>query len=255
MYLFAFMDNLLCLTSTNSTNDEAYQLALKGGEHGFGVIADVQRAGKGRLGKSWISPAGTGLYCSIVIRPKLPFVEFPKLTLTAGLALCSAVEKLLPDIPFGLKWPNDLYCNGKKCGGILVESSTPNCSHEESFVVVGVGLNVNTALDSFPLEIQRNATSLFIVSGHIFNIKELYGNIHQKILEYMAIHETKGFKAILQEWRKRDVLFGKEMQWLTSDKKVVTARGMGPDENGQLLAKDSDGRIHEILSGDVQLAM
>ncbi len=248
------MDNLLCLTSTVSTNEDAWQLALEGAEHGFGVIADTQLAGKGRLGKDWVSPAQTGLYCSIVVRPQLPFTEFPKLTLTAGLALCSAVEALLPEIPFGLKWPNDLYCNTKKCGGILAESSSPNFLDEDSFVVVGIGLNVNTALDAFSLELQQKATSLCIQSGENFDILQLYHEIHDSLLDYIHIHETQGFTHILQEWRKRDILLGKKMQWVTCDKKVITARGMGPDANGQLLARDSSGKVYEILSGDVQLA-
>jgi BirA family biotin operon repressor/biotin-[acetyl-CoA-carboxylase] ligase len=247
------MDNLLYLTSTGSTNEDACQLALKGAGHGFGVLADTQLAGKGRLGKDWVSPAQTGLYCSIVIRPNLLFAEFPKLTLTAGLALCLVVETLLPDIPFGLKWPNDLYCNGKKCGGILVESSSPTCRDENSFVVVGIGLNVNTTLAGFPEELQDKVTSLRVQSGDVYDIRELYHRIHGALLENIRIHETRGFAPILWEWRKRDVLLGKEMRWVTRDKKVITACGMGPDENGQLLAKDSNGRIHEILSGDVQL--
>ncbi|MEA3469963.1 MAG: biotin--[acetyl-CoA-carboxylase] ligase [Thermodesulfobacteriota bacterium] len=248
------MDNPLCLTSTDSTNEDARQLALKGARHGFGVIADTQLAGKGRLGKDWVSPAQTGLYCSIVVRPQLPFTEFPKLTLTAGLALCSAVEILLPDIPFGLKWPNDLYSNTKKCGGILTESSSPNCLAEESFVVVGIGVNVNTPLAAFPLELQQKATSIRIQSGKVLDILELYHKIHDSLLDHVRIHETLGFEHILQEWRKRDILLGKEMQWVTRNKKVITACGMGPDANGQLLARDNSGRVHEILSGDVQLA-
>ena len=253
LYLFAFMETFLHLKSTGSTNDDAYGLAVKGAGHGFGILADTQLAGKGRLGREWLSSPGTGLYCSIVLRPKLPFAEFPKLTLTAGLALCSVIETLLPDIPFGLKWPNDLYCKEKKCGGILAQSSSPNCLHEDSFIIVGIGVNVNTQLLSFPLELQQNVTSLRIQSGDVYNILELYHRIHGVLLDYVSIHETKGFASILQEWRKRDVLLGKEMQWVTCDKKIITACGMGPDENGQLLAKDSTGRIHEILSGDVQL--
>lgn len=248
------MDNLLCLTCTGSTNDDACQLALKGARHGFGVLADTQSTGKGRLGKEWLSPLGTGLYCSIVLRPNLPFSEFPKLTLTAGLALCSTVEKLLPDVSFGLKWPNDLYSEGKKCGGILVESSSPNSLNKDSFVVVGIGLNVNSLIDMFPSELQQKVTSLGMLTGANFDIRELYHRIHAALLDHVHIHETQGFSRILREWRRRDVLFGKEMQWVTRDKKVITACGMGPDKNGQLLAKDSSGEIYAILSGDVQLA-
>ncbi len=252
---FLFMDNVLRLPLTDSTNEDAYKLALKGAEHGFGVIADSQRAGKGRLGKDWESPAGTGLYCSIIIRPKLSFVDFPKITLTAGLALCRAVENLQVDSSFGLKWPNDLYCNQKKCGGILVESSSVSCLEKDSFVIVGIGLNVNTKLDQFQLELQQKATSLLIISGEFYDLRDLYRRVHGSLLEHIHTHETKGFSCIRKEWSKRDVLFGKEMQWLTAKKTVVTARGLGIDENGQLLAKDRYGKIHAILSGDVHLAI
>ena len=247
------MDNVLHLDMTDSTNDDAYKLAIDGAEHGFGVIADKQLAGKGRLGRDWASPAGTGLYCSIIVRPELPFVDFPKLTLTAGLALCRVVENLQTTCSFGLKWPNDLYYNQKKCGGILVESSSISCQGKESFVIVGIGLNVNTKLDEFQLELQQKATSLHIISGELYDLNDLYRKIHASLLEHIHTHETKGFSYIRQEWSKRDALLGKEMQWLTFEKKIVTARGIGLDESGKLLAKDRNGKIHEILSGDVQL--
>ena len=248
------MDNPLYLASTGSTNDEAFKYALNGANHGFGILAATQLAGKGRLGKSWISPAGTGLYCSIVLRPALPFTEFPQITLTAGLALCKAIEDLCPHIPFGLKWPNDLFSKGKKCGGILVESSNPSSFDDDLFVVVGIGVNVNTPAEFFSPELKKKATSLRILSGYDFDIEKLYYRIHGAVLKHVDIHLSFGFDAILKEWRKRDVLLGKEMQWVTCDKKLITARGMGPDANGQLLAIDSSGRVHEILSGDVQLA-
>jgi BirA family biotin operon repressor/biotin-[acetyl-CoA-carboxylase] ligase len=247
------MDNFLHLASTSSTNDDAYGLALKGAEHGTAVLADTQLSGKGRLGREWVSPPGTGIYCSIVIRPNLPFTEFPKLTLTAGLALCSAIENLLANSSFGLKWPNDLYCKGRKAGGILVESSSSHGIDTEAFVIVGIGLNVNTQLGDFPAELQEKVTSLFIESNRLWDILTVYQQIHESLLEHVRIHELQGFAEILKEWRKRDVLLGKEMQWLTRDKKVITGCGMGPDENGQLLARDRDGKVHEILSGDVQL--
>lgn len=254
MYLFFFMDNLLRVSSTTSTNDDAYQLALKGAGHGFGVLADTQKGGKGRLGKVWVSPLKSGVYCSIILRPQLCFSDFPKLTLTAGLALCSAVELLLPEISFGLKWPNDLYSGGRKCGGILVESSSPNLADKESFVIVGIGLNANTPLGVFPAEIQEKVTSLHILSGKYFDIPQLYVSIHDALLAQVRVHEMLGFKVVLEEWRKRDILFGKEMQWVTRENRVITACGMGPNEDGELMARDRKGKIHEILSGEVKLA-
>ena len=247
------MDNFFHLTSTCSTNEDAYGLALKGAEHGTAIRADVQTGGRGRLGREWISAPGTGLYCSIIVRPNLPFTEYPKLTLTAGLALCTVIETLLPDAPFGLKWPNDLYCKGRKAGGILVESSSFLHADEDGFAIVGIGVNVNSRLDDFPLELQQSATSLLIESNQLWDIPELYYEIHESLLKHVQIHEQLGFGEILKEWRRRDVLLEKEMQWLTRDKKVITGCGMGPDEIGLLLARDWEGKVHEILSGDLQL--
>ncbi len=247
------MDNLLFLPETKSTNEDAYALALKGAVHGFGVLAEQQSHGRGRLGREWISPPGTGLYCSIILRPSLPPLEFPRITLTAGLALCSVIETLTTR-PFGLKWPNDLYCEGKKCGGILVESSSLHIEEKNCFVIVGIGLNVNTPLQAFPEALQWKSTSLFIETGRSWQVMDLYEKIHQSLLTHLALHEEQGFAEILKEWRKRDLLLGKEMQWITREKKVIRGRGLGPDENGQLLARDQEGKVHEILSGDVQLA-
>lgn len=246
------MKNPLFLQSTGSTNDDAFKLALKGAKHGFGVLTTTQHGGKGRLGKDWISPVGTGLYCSIVLRPDLPFSQFPQITLTAGLALCKVVECLLPNVPFGLKWPNDLYSNGCKCAGILVESSNLT-DGEDMFAIVGIGINVNTSLEEFPSELKKTATSLRILSGKAIDIIYLYRRVHDVLLEQVERLVSSGFDGILEDWRKRDVLMGKEMQWVTCDKQVITARAMGPDKNGQLLATDSSGKVYEILSGDVQL--
>ncbi len=247
------MDNVLHLASTGSTNKDAYKLALDGAPNGYAVIADEQTSGKGRLGRSWVAPANTCLCCSLILRPKLPFVELPKLTLTSGLALCKVIEKLTGLDTFGLKWPNDLYCEGKKCGGILVESSSPVTSDEKSFVVVGIGLNVNGLLDDFPAELQKIVTSLLIQTAKRYSIQELFVLLRDSLLSHLKIHEEQGFGAILTEWRKRDVLYGKEMQWLTTEKKVITGTGLGPDDTGQLLVKDREGKLHTILSGDVSL--
>ncbi|MBU0945956.1 MAG: biotin--[acetyl-CoA-carboxylase] ligase [Proteobacteria bacterium] len=246
------MDQKIYLRSTKSTNADAYALAIRGAAHGVGVLAQEQSHGRGRLGREWISPPGTGLYCSIIIRPSLPCGEFPRITLTAGLALCSAIESLTSR-PFGLKWPNDLYCAGKKCGGILVESSPLHQGAENLFVIVGIGVNVNTRGNAFPLSLAGKASSLFMETGLPWDIDMLYDTIHASLLHHIALHEKQGFAEILKEWRLRDVLYEKEMQWLTTEGKVIRGWGMGPDDEGQLIARDGEGGVHKILSGDVQL--
>ncbi len=246
------MDQIIRLHLTRSTNEDAYALALKGAAHGCGVLAEQQSHGRGRLGREWVSSPGTGLYCSIIIRPSLPPMEFPRITLTAGLALCSAITSLTTR-PFGLKWPNDLYCDGKKCGGILVESSPLHNGEENLFAIVGIGVNVNIPRDGFPKALAEKASSLLIETAALWDISDLYDTIHDSLLHHIAIHEQQGFAEILKRWRMCDVLYEKEMQWLTNEGKVIRGWGMGPDADGQLVARDKEGGLHKILSGDVQL--
>jgi BirA family biotin operon repressor/biotin-[acetyl-CoA-carboxylase] ligase len=156
---------------------------------------------------------------------------------------------------FGLKWPNDLYKGSRKCGGILVETSPLTTNRENVFVIVGTGLNVNSNASSFPEELVQTATSLFLETGARWQVSSLYEKFHSLLLQNLKIHEEVGFEVILEEWRKRDVLLGKEMQWVTRDKKLIIGKGLGPDADGQLLAEDAEGNIHEILSGDVSLVL
>lgn len=111
--------------SVPSTNVIARKLAEDGAVHGTSVIAANQTERRGRLGKSWCSAAGKGLYCSIIVRPKLAVKDFPKITLAAGIGVAIAIDRLT-GVFSRLKWPNDIFIDGKKCGGILTESSSLN---------------------------------------------------------------------------------------------------------------------------------
>jgi BirA family transcriptional regulator, biotin operon repressor / biotin---[acetyl-CoA-carboxylase] ligase len=149
--------SLRALDSTGSTNDDARDDALAGAVSGHVVLADVQSRGRGSSGRSWASPPGLDLYLSIVDRPPLALPQLPPLTLAVGLGVAHAVERSLSaGARCEVKWPNDVLLGGKKCAGILVESSTVGDAIE--LVVIGIGLNVNR-LD-FPDELSAIATSL-----------------------------------------------------------------------------------------------
>ena len=124
----------------DSTNDLAKELAARGAPEGTVVVAETQTGGRGRLGREWNSPPGVGLYVSLVLRPMLPPMELPQITLTTAVAVVRAVRRVAGVAP-GIKWPNDLLFNGKKLGGILTEMETE--SDRIRHVVVGLGLNVN----------------------------------------------------------------------------------------------------------------
>lgn len=239
--------------STDSTNRVAFALAEQGAAHGTAVIAETQTQGRGRLGKQWTSPAGKGLYCSIVVRPNLSLHDFSRITFVAGLAVAEVIRHKY-GLEAGLKWPNDIFFNMKKCGGILTESSGLSSALPDMFAVIGIGLNVNTCRNDFSDDIRDNATSLFLESGRNVVIKELFYSLREVLLEHLVGFESYGFKPVIEQWRKRDFLLGKELTWVAVNGKKVFGTSLGPDDDGLLHVRDAKGVVHEVLSGDIQLA-
>lgn len=228
------------------------QLAGSGASSGTMVVAGYQTNGRGRLGKKWTSTPGKGLYCSLIARPQLAVSDYPKLTLAAGLGVAVELEKLLGK-KVELKWPNDIYISGRKCGGILTESSLAG-SPDDRFVVIGVGLNINNRLTDFPVDLRSKATSLFLQSEKYIDIELLYETMRASILFEISRFEKDGFKEILHGWRQRDFLKGKKTLWVAANRTIVSGVALGVDEKGLLHVKDDTGKIHEVLSGDVQMA-
>jgi BirA family transcriptional regulator, biotin operon repressor / biotin---[acetyl-CoA-carboxylase] ligase len=239
--------------STPSTNTLAKELAENSAAHGTVVIAADQSNGRGRLGKSWHSAAGKGLYCSIVVRPKLCIEDFPKITLAAGVGVANAVDRVA-GVFSQLKWPNDIFLNGKKCGGILTESSAMSESEERRYAVIGIGLNLGLAFEDFPEDLRGMVTSLFLETGISFEAQHIVSAIRDEVLLQLDTFNNVGFRVILASWKHRDFLFGKEMECVSSEGKVVVGISLGPDADGRLHVKASDGTIHTVLSGDIRIA-
>jgi len=247
------MKDILILETVDSTNRVARELAAVGNPHGYAVVAGSQKAGRGRLGKSWQSPSGKGLYSTILLRPGLGIKEYSRITLTAGLAVSQVIEEIC-QLKVALKWPNDIYISGCKCGGILVETSSLHGEADEYFALVGIGLNVNADKESFPLDLQKSATSLFLESGKEYEILVLFEAIRTRLLQLVSQLALEGFTDILNQWRERDMLLGKWLQWLTPTGEVVFGESLGVDSSGILSVRDRSGIIHEVLSGDLTLA-
>lgn len=233
---------------TVSTNDDA--LSLRDAPAGTLVVAERQSGGRGRLGREWLSPPGVGLYCSLILRPRLEPADLPKVTLAAGLAVSRAVESVT-SLPSQLKWPNDLWLAGKKIGGILTEARLGQAG---PMVVLGIGLNVNTRLESFPTELHTKVSSLLIHSGRKFARSALLIALVDEVLAMVARLEREGFAGILAEWRERDVTLGRELAWLTPSGQLVRGLSLGPDQEGLLRIRDAAGQVHEVISGDISLA-
>ena len=239
--------------TTESTNTVAMELGQAGEPSGSLVIAETQTKGRGRLGKSWLSPPNTGLYFSTILRPRLEPNDLPKITLTAGLAVCQAIERVTELKP-QIKWPNDLLLNDKKIGGILAEAGEIT-NTDNTLVILGIGLNVTTPISAFPDDLKVKTTSLLAATGTTFNRGDILNAILKNIDTQLLALEKGGFKEILREWCLRDATKDRHLTWVATDGKVVSGVSLGPDDNGLLQIKDQDGNIHEILSGDVNLAL
>lgn len=239
------------LAVAESTNSTAMAMAKQGAAPGLAVVAESQSKGRGRLSRSWLSPAGQGLYFSILYRPRLGLNDLAKITLAAGLAVARAVDRLC-GCSIKLKWPNDLVLNGKKCGGILTECEmTPG--HDLPAVVIGIGLNVTTTADYFPSELHGKATSLLLETDKILQKSDLLRHILTELDRLVTALEQGGFADILAAWKERDFLAGRKLTWVTARGQAVNGISLGPDREGLLHIRDAHGRVHEVLSGDLSL--
>lgn len=239
-------------SSLPSTNTTAAELAAEGAAHGEIVRAYSQSQGRGRLGKIWSSPPNKGLYFSLILRPRLSAEDYPKLTMTTGVAVATVLEQLC-GLEVMLKWPNDILVEQKKCAGILCEAHLAG-DEEQRFGVVGIGLNVTTAREDLAQELRAGSTSLLLATGNEYHPEVLLRHLTAAVLEHVAWLENEGFKPLLQQWKKRDFLKGKWLKWLTHAREIIYAQAQGPDDHGNLLVQDEVGVVHRVLSGDISLA-
>ena len=233
---------------TDTTNNRARELALEGAPEGTLVVAEKQTAGRGRRGKVWESPLGTGIWMSLVLRPQIMPAEASVLTLLCGLATAEAIEAET-GLSAGIKWPNDILINGKKAVGILTEM---DCEMSEvHFVIPGIGINVNTA--SFPPEIADIATSLYLECGKTVSRRRLVHKVLERLEEhYETFLRTGSFTAMLEDYRKHCITLGKEVHVLGREPFLAEALDITPE--GELLVRRADnGKEEVVFSGEVSI--
>jgi BirA family biotin operon repressor/biotin-[acetyl-CoA-carboxylase] ligase len=229
----------------DSTNNLAKELAARGAPEGIVVVAEAQTGGRGRLGREWDSPPGLGLYVSLVLRPMLPPMDLPQITLTTAVAVARAVRRVAGVAP-GIKWPNDLILNGKKLGGVLTEMETE--SDRIRHVVVGLGLNVNNP--GFPPELAATATSLTLATGGAFSRVDL---LKAWLEEFDGLYDrflNQGFGEILEEWKEFAVTLGRPVTVRQGPREISgLALDVAPD--GALLLRTADREIVRVISGEI----
>lgn len=242
-----FGRNLKLLDSVPSTQDELRRLAEQGAAEGTLVIAEQQTSGRGRMGRTWVSPSGKGIWMSLLLRPPVPLHLTPQLTLLAAVALSRAISRIVP-VTIGIKWPNDLLVNGKKISGILLESAAED--ERLRYVVVGLGVSVNLDPEDYPEELLHKAISLKMASGSVVNRSELIASILQEFEQLYKLYLEQGFTPIRALWEAHSVTLNNKTSLYTPQGSIEgVPRGL--DDMGGLLVELEDGSIRTIYSGEV----
>ncbi len=238
----------------DSTNTEAKRQAAEEAGHGLLVIADRQTLGKGRRGRSWSSPKGTGIWMSLLLRPKLAANKASMLTLVTALSVAEAIFENT-GLETSIKWPNDIVVNGKKVCGILTEMSADNSGI--LYVVIGIGVNVNTR--EFPEEIQAIATSLLIEKSKqtmqvCINRSGLVSDILEKLEQnYEAFLVNEDLSFLLESYNKKLANRDRQVKVLGSDGQVeLSGIAKGINKEGELLVETEEGLV-EVRSGEVSV--
>ncbi|MDR2861562.1 MAG: biotin--[acetyl-CoA-carboxylase] ligase [Syntrophobacterales bacterium] len=232
---------------TDSTNNRARNLAQEGAPEGTLVLAEFQRQGRGRRGRIWRSPKGAGIYVSVILRPHVQPHEAPQLTLLTAVAMAETLRETA-DLPFAIKWPNDIMVRGKKISGILTEMAME--MERIDYVVVGVGLNVNMRQEDMSPDIRDIATSLAISTGKVFSRVQILRAFLEKLEFYYGLFQARQFERIRLRWKELSGLIGKKVRIDGLDR-PFTGEVMDLDQDGFLLLKLKDGTIQRIVAGDV----
>ncbi len=235
--------------AVKSTQDIAEQLAREGATEGTVVVAEQQTQGRGRMDRYWASPGGVGIYLSLILKPDVSPRQFIQIPLVAGVALSLAIEQVSRLRP-GLRWPNDIVLGGKKAAGILTEMSSE--MDRIRYVILGIGVNVNTPKSRLPESIRDTATSMAVESGKRFSRVAL---VQCLLAEFEMLYDkylSGGFAVIRGLWQSRNLTAGHLVK-VTAGAREVAGEALDIDSEGFLLVRDRAGVVETILSGDVSI--
>jgi len=240
---------ILYREEVTSTQDEAGEAARRGVEEGVVVISERQTRGRGRKGRSWASPPREGVYFSAVLRPNLRPSQIIQIPLIAGVAVCKAIRRVTPLEP-RIKWPNDITIGGKKVAGILAEMS---CDIDRvDYIVLGIGVNVNTQCSLLPEPTRGIATSLAEKCGEYVSRVRL---VQCLLAEFDALYRTflvSGFATLREEWKALDSTVGSWVK-VSDAEEEMKGKALDIDGEGFLLVRKENGDVKRIISGDVSL--
>ncbi len=231
--------------STTSTMDEAFALGMAGCPNGTIVCAETQAQGRGRLGRKWMSPKGKGLYFSVVLRPDFALTQMPYMTLMSAVALAEAIQTTCA-LDVSIKWPNDILIESQKLAGILTEMRAE--MDQVKLVVIGIGINVNTPTN----QLTAPAASIKMFTKTHTDRIVLLQNILERLEFWYETLQKKGIKPILSQWKQRCHTLNNRVR-VAHGQHFVEGVAEDLGEDGSLLVRLDNGKIHKHIAGDVQV--
>jgi len=240
---------LTVMDRVDSTNAVLKRLAESGEAEGRVVIANEQTFGKGRMGRSFYSPPGSGIYISLLLRPKLSAANSLLITTAAAVAVCRAIEDV-SGRKAAIKWVNDIYCGGKKVCGILTEASMDFESGMLSYAVLGIGINIARPEGGFPRELEEIATSIY---EDMPCSSEVRSRLAANVLDgFLEIYRNLPSKSFMGEYRQRSFVIGKEI-YIISPNYREEALVIDIDDDARLIVKTAAGEIKTLSSGEISI--
>ncbi|MFQ5667922.1 MAG: biotin--[acetyl-CoA-carboxylase] ligase [Candidatus Binatia bacterium] len=232
----------------DSTNTVAGRLAADGAAEGTCVVAETQTQGRGRLGRTWISPPFRNLYLSVILRPPIATAAAPQVTLAAGVAVAETVREWTPRA--AIKWPNDVVIDGRKVAGILTEMEADN--DRIRFLILGIGVNLNSTREDFPANLRDKAGSLCTAAGHAIDRAAFAERLLSRLEERYDLFVRAGFAAIRPVWNGLSCLQGRQVR-IGGGQQRQEGTVTGIAEDGALLLRSATGTEHRVIVGDVTL--
>lgn len=242
------MKNVLCLDIVDSTNTKLRELAFNGAASGSVVVANQQTSGRGRLGRSFMSPKDTGIYLSMLLRPDCLPKDCPAITAWTGVAVSRAIKRVTGVSP-SIKWVNDLFINDKKICGILSELAVESESGHVQHIIVGIGINVNESPEEFPDELKNIATSIYAETGKKASRAKLVAALIEE-LDIMSSKWPDDKAEYLDEYRKLTMTTGRDIYVISGENKTK-AKALEINEDFSLKVRYENGAIENLSSGEI----
>lgn len=246
---YPWKDRFFYFSELDSTNDRLKAMARQGAGHGTVLIANRQTVGHGRMGRSFLSPGGMGIYLSILLRPECAPTELMHLTCAAAAHMCGAVEKAAGFRP-GIKWTNDLVCGKRKLGGILTELGL-NTKGGADYAIIGIGINVCQRESDFAPEIRDMAGSLSMAAGTEIDRAEVAAAMMDALYEMDKLLLT-GKADMLRRYREDCITIGQEISLLRGEE-IRYGTALDVDDNGALVVRFPNGSTEAVNSGEVSI--